>query len=267
MGLLNVWHRVALNFTSKEALIPQIEKKLIEGYSKISLQLKEELAYLSPLELAQLVNRIGDELSPLVRQSLKTYVTEQPIGEAWINMLVVERKVETKLTAIEAIGQLRLGQGAWPLVELLKNRNERLQMAAAKSLMALPTLPLIPGLIEGLRKKEFWLPARVAPVILTWPDTALPLLQDILVEEGLEEEVYQVAVEILSEAKKPKVNTFLAEIFMKHGAKIQTKILEVLCNLGAQEAEALAIKSLTSTSWQLRLQAINILNRLQVRSL
>lgn len=264
MGIREVWHRLTVNFTSKEILLDQVAEQLTGSHGKLTNQLKEQLLQLSPLEVAQVVCQAGDNLSPLFTYELNSFVTKQGIGEQWIKALAKEVREEKKRPAIEAIGILRLNQAAWPLVEVLKTRNESVLLAAAKALSRLTTRKLLPALVEGLKKEEFWLPARVAPIILTEPELAIPLLKGLLQEEELPDNVYVVAVEILKETRRQEVAIILEELFPAFSAKVQQKILEVLSEMGAANTEKLAVSLLEHADWQMRLRAINALQQMDV---
>jgi HEAT repeat protein len=259
-----MWKRLTIKLVSKEVLIKQVKEQLTKTNGKLAPALQELLRHLEPLALAQVICQIGEDLPPMAVYGLNNFVLEEDIAEQWISSLTDERKEEHKLVLIEALGLLRLNQAAWPLVEHLKSRNGALQMAATKALSRLSTRKLIPALIEGIKKQEFWLPARVAPVILTEPELAAPLLKQILLEKELPEDVYLVALELLKEMRRPDTTALLEEIFVQHTFKVQGKILEILAELGGVRIQLLAASLLEHPAWQLRLQAINTLKDLQM---
>jgi HEAT repeat protein len=264
MGVAKAWKRLTINFASKEVLLKQVKVQLIKTNGKLSPLLQELLQRLVPQELAEAICQVGGELPPMAVYALNNFVLEEGIAEEWISLLAVVRKEAHKLVLIEALGILRLNQAAWPLVELLKSRNGAVQMAAAKALGRMSTRKLIPALIEGIKKEEFWLPARVAPVILTEPELAAPLLKQLLMEKELPEDVYLAAIELLKEMRRPDTAALLEEIFAGHTVKVQGKILEILTELDGVKIQSLATALLEHPAWQLRLQAVNTLKDLQV---
>lgn len=264
MGVLKVWQKVALKFTSKESLLLQIEKVLSDNCDRITEPLRDQLDCLSPLELATLVSKVGDNLTPMLCYSLKNYAMETGAGAAWLELLAKGKKPQEKSIVIEAIGLLRISQGSWPLVEVIKGSNESLQLVAVKALLRLNTRPLIPGLIDALKEGQFWLPARVAPIIMSWPELAVPMLYQLLEQEGLEDKVYLTAIDMLEQGAGEELLGFLTRIFPVHQEKVQLRILEVASEVGGMEAEKLVVDQLASANNQLRLRAVTAVAKLKV---
>lgn len=262
VGFSKLWHQLTAQFAPKEKLIAQIENELQENCSSLPPSLSRQLVCLTPLEQAEIISKSGSWLTPMGCHWLKKTMLECGAVEHWLNLLATAKDETTKLIIIEVLGLLRINEAMWPLVEVLKKGTEALQMAAVKALQQLSVRPLLPVLIEGIKKGEFLVPARVAPIILMWPDSAVLHLKALLNEKNLDEKAYVVSIEMLAEIKRPDTAKFLLEIFPHHQPKVQVKIIAVLSNLDKLQAKELAIRLLESSNWLLRLHAVTTLQQL-----
>ncbi|MGF7184062.1 HEAT repeat protein [Desulfitispora alkaliphila] len=253
--LTKAFNKIRIGLGTKEDLLEQIKCDLNDTGGKLSLELQERILSLEVPEIAMIINSCHN-MSVVTRQSLKRILDAAGIIDELMELAGTKKSGASRFAAIETLGLLSIDKAADLLLNVLTEKDELVQLAAAGALWQLNSRLLIPRILEDLGKGT-WPVAHTGKILLKHPELVFKRLEEIVYnkEDGLLD-----AVELLKHFKTPEAYEALKYCLSDSCPEVRVKALMGLTDSGIEKSNSVVLASVLDVvgdqHWKVRLFAL-----------
>lgn len=239
--------------------LPTTKKNLSDALRHGSLQVIPRLDKYIQEGAYEQVNQVVDEIEsypPEQQEQIRRALRESGLMEKYKNDL---KNVDYKVRAVTAERLGKLGGAGVPeqLFQAMADNNEEVRLAATAALKKVVD-PTIAGLLVGaLKEPNKWLPARVAEVLISLGQAAVPALHAALDETDPLSMGY--VIEILGEIGDKSSADLLHRALRNSSGNIRLQAAGALGKIGHRASVPLLVKALRDPEIKVKVQAVRSL--------
>lgn len=201
-----------------------IYKVLMDWDGVMGESLRQAIVILGPIGVPQLIDHIH-ELPEGARNALICVWDDEGYLRKYFDQ-ATKGTVQEKITAIEILGKLDWIQSVHPLLEALGDKSDEVRMAASEALSKIQAPEVVPLLIKALEDPYRFLPARIAEVLISYGDVAVPAMLEALPDLPIQSKVY--IIEMLGGMDDEKISPALMLELRADEPEIRAASIEAL---------------------------------------
>lgn len=217
--------------------------------------LRQAIVILGPQGVTELIDHLG-QLPGGAKEALIKVWDEEGYLRKYFDQ-AVKGTSEDKIFAIEILGKLALLQSVYPLLEALGDRNDEVRLAASNALSQVHSLEVVPMLIKALEDPFRFLPARIAEVLISFGEEAVPAMLDALPNLPLQSKVY--LIQMLGSISDGRIPSALMKELYAAEAEVRAAAVEALGEQEYQSASEAMTLLLKDKEWKVRSKAARTL--------
>jgi len=200
------------------------------------------------------------EITPAMEKALGNFFKRTGRWQELVGLLN-DDDPEHRASAAETLGRLRITQAADSLLEVMADKKEAVRLAASSGLMRMNTPEIAEPLAAALHYPKKWLPARVAEVLVSLGQDAVPALLRTLPTSS--QEVTPLIIEVLGQIGDSRAVPDLVEL-LKHSpfSAVRISAAEALGEIGSEDTVMPLVDALHDQAWEVRAKAVGSLGRI-----
>ena len=217
--------------------------------------LREAIIILGPSGVAELADHL-EKLPDGARCALIDVWDSEGYLRKYFDQ-AIKGTLEQRVAAIEILGKLSWAISIYPIMEALGDRNDEVRLAATEALSKIRSPEIIPMLIQALEDPYRYLPARIAEILMSYSDEAVPAMLAALPKLPVQSKVY--LIQMLGGIEDKKIPSVLLEVLYDEVPEVRAASIEALAEqkyFDAAEGMSLLLKD---KEWKVRSQAARAL--------